>query len=218
MAKHIIKFVNEVARVINDDPITEGRLRIVFVPDYNVSAMELICPAADLSEQISTAGKEASGTGNMKLMMNGAVTIGTLDGANIEIREAVGDDNFFLFGLTVQEIEALRNGYDPMALIGGDVDLARIMELIEQGVFNGVESNATDAVLHAIKNPHDQWMTAADFRSFVDAQQRASAAYQQLERWTRMSILNTAASGRFSTDRTMRDYNRDIWHLSPVCV
>jgi starch phosphorylase len=118
----------------------------------------------------------------------------------------------------VQEIEALRNGYDPMALIGGDVDLARIMELIEQGVFNGVESNATDAVLHAIKNPHDQWMTAADFRSFVDAQQRASAAYQQLERWTRMSILNTAASGRFSTDRTMRDYNRDIWHLSPVCV
>jgi starch phosphorylase len=216
MAKNIIKAINNVAAVINTDPATQGRLQLVFFPDYNVSAMELICPAADLSEQISTAGKEASGTGNMKFMMNGALTIGTLDGANVEIREAVGEDNFFLFGLTVEEIDALRPQYDPQSFIGADDDFARVMGLLESGSFNPGEPGALDAVIRAVRDPHDPWMTAADFRSFVDAQQRAERAYRDPEHWTRMSILNVAASGRFSTDRTISDYNRDIWRLEPV--
>ncbi len=216
MAKQIIKCINNVARVINTDPATDGKLRLIFYPDYNVSAMELICPAADLSEQISTAGKEASGTGNMKFMMNGAVTIGTLDGANVEIREAVGAENFFLFGLTVEEIAELRPDYDPQAFIDEDADFGRVMQLIESGHFNRFEPGVFDSVLHSIRSPADPWMTAADFRSFVDAQSDAAEAYTNVERWTRMSILNTASAGRFSTDRTMRDYNADIWRLEPI--
>jgi starch phosphorylase len=216
MAKNVIKCVNNVARVINSDPMMKGRLCLVFYPDYNVSAMEIICPAADLSEQISTAGKEASGTGNMKFMMNGAVTIGTLDGANVEIREAVGEENFFLFGLTVEEIQAMRGRYEPQAIIDGDEDFGRVMHLLDSGHFNRFEPGALDDVIQSIREPADQWMTAADFRSFVDAQREADAAYRDVESWTRMSILNTAASGRFSTDRTMQDYNEDIWHLEPI--
>jgi starch phosphorylase len=216
MAKMTIKFVNEVARVINADPVTEDRLRLVFIPDFNVSTMEVICPAADLSEQISTAGKEASGTGNMKFMMNGAITIGTLDGANIEIMEAVGDENFFLFGLTVEEVEAQRANYNPQSIIDNDTDFLRVMQMIESVRFNCTEAGVLDSVIHAIKNPGDPWMTAADFRTFVNAQQRAGEVYLDTERWTRMSILNTAAAGQFSTDRTMREYNRDIWHLNKI--
>jgi starch phosphorylase len=216
MAKNIIKLVNNVANVINTDPAMRGRLQLVFYPDYNVSGMELICPASDLSAQISTAGKEASGTGNMKLMMNGAVTIGTLDGANVEIREAVGEENFFLFGLSVDEIAEARKGYDPQAIIDADEDFTRVMHLLENGHFNRFEPRVLDEVIAAVKNPADQWMTAADFRGFVDAQSQASEAYLDQQRWTRMSILNCAASGRFSTDRTMRDYNDGIWRLEPI--
>jgi glycogen phosphorylase len=216
MAKNVIKCINNVARVINSDPEMQDRLRLVFYPDYNVSAMELICPAADLSEQISTAGKEASGTGNMKFMMNGAITIGTLDGANVEIRDAVGDDNFFLFGLTVEQINELRGHYDPQSIIAADADFARVMHLLDSRHFNRFEPGALDPVIQSIREPADQWMTAADFRSFIDAHLRAEAAYKERTRWTRMSILNTASSGRFSTDRTMRDYNDDIWKLEPV--
>jgi len=216
MAKNIIKCINNVARVINSDPVMAGRLQLVFYPDYNVSAMELICPAADLSEQISTAGKEASGTGNMKFMMNGALTIGTLDGANVEIRDAVGADNFFLFGLTVDEIEKLRGQYDPQAIIAADDDFQRVMHLLESGHFNRFEPGLMDGVSRSIREPADAWMTAADFRSFVDAQVLAAEAYTDTDRWIRMSILNTAASGQFSTDRTMRDYNDDIWRLEPI--
>jgi starch phosphorylase len=216
MAKNIIKCINNVARMINTDPLMEDRLRVIFYPDYNVSAMELICPAADISEQVSTAGKEASGTGNMKFMMNGAITVGTLDGANVEIRDAVGADNFFLFGLTVDEIEKLRGHYDPNAIIADDEDFSRVMHLLESGHFNRFESGVFDWVIQSIREPSDAWMTAADFRSFIDAQQRANDAYQDVDHWTRMSILNTAASGVFSTDRTMRDYNDDIWHLEPI--
>ena len=218
MAKNVIKVINNVAQVINADPATDGVLRLVFYPDYNVSAMELICPAAELSEQISTAGKEASGTGNMKFMMNGALTIGTLDGANVEIREAVGADNFFLFGLTVDEIAGLRGRYEPNAIIGNDADFRRVMELLESGHFNRFEPGAFDAVLQSVREPADPWMTAADFRSYVDAQAVAEQAYGDDERWTRMSILNSAASGRFSTDRTIRDYNDEIWRLEPVVL
>ncbi len=211
MAKNIIKAINNVARIINSDTAMEGRLRLVFYPDYKVSAMELICPAADLSEQISTAGKEASGTGNMKFMMNGAVTIGTLDGANVEIRKAVGADNFFLFGLTVEEIRELRGEYDPNAIIEGDADLSRVIQLLESGHFNRF-----DPLIRSIREPADPWMTAADFHSFVDAQERAAEAYTDDGHWTRMSILNTASSGRFSTDRTIRDYDADIWKTDPI--
>ena len=215
-AKRIIKCINNVARVINTDPKMEDRLRLIFYPDYNVSAMELICPAADISEQVSTAGKEASGTGNMKFMMNGAITVGTLDGANVEIRDAVGADNFFLFGLTVDEIEALRGQYDPSSIIAGDTDFERVMQLLESGHFNRFEPDVFDDVIQAIREPSDPWMTAADFRSYVDMQAEANEAYKDVEHWTRMSILNTASSGRFSTDRTMRDYNDEIWHLDPI--
>ena len=216
MAKNIIKCISNVARVINSDPAMEGKLQLIFYPDYNVSAMEIICPAADLSAQISTAGKEASGTGNMKFMMNGAVTIGTLDGANVEIREAVGEENFFLFGLTVDEIAERRETYNPQAIIDENEDFGRVIDLLESGHFNRFEPGVFDDVLRSIREPADAWMTAADFRGFVDAQAAAEDAYRDVDRWTRMSILNTAASGRFSTDRTMRDYNEDIWHLEPV--
>jgi len=216
MAKNVIKLISNVASVINTDPAMNGRLQLVFYPDYNVSAMELICPAADLSEQISTAGKEASGTGNMKFMMNGAVTIGTLDGANVEILEAVGEENFFLFGLTVDEIPSVQEGYDPQSIIDADKDFRRVMRLLDNGHFNRFEPGVLDDVIRAVRDPNDPWMTAADFRSFVDAQELAGQAYQDQERWTRMSILNSATSGRFSTDRTMRDYNEDIWHLETV--
>jgi starch phosphorylase len=218
MAKNIIKCISNVSRVINADPVMQDRLCLIFYPDYNVSAMELICPAADISEQISTAGKEASGTGNMKFMMNGAITVGTLDGANVEIREAVGAENFFLFGLTVEEIAEMHGRYDPAAIIEADEDFKRVMHLLESGHFNHFEPGIFDAVMQSIREPSDPWMTAADFRSFVDAQARANEAYKDVEHWTRMSILNSAASGRFSTDRTMRDYNNDIWHLDPIAL
>ncbi|MEM6818531.1 MAG: glycogen/starch/alpha-glucan phosphorylase [Pseudomonadota bacterium] len=218
MAKEIIKLISNVANVINSDPRTEGLLRVVFYPDYNVSAMERICPAADLSEQISTAGKEASGTGNMKFMMNGALTIGTLDGANVEIREAVGEDAFFLFGLTVDEIPTARADYNPSAIIASDPALSVVMHLLETGHFNQYEPGVFDHVLGALRDPNDPWMTVADFRSFIDAQERVDQTYADKEQWTRLSIRNTAASGRFSTDRTMRDYNDDIWRLEPITV
>jgi starch phosphorylase len=216
LAKSIIRCINNVADVINSDPTTEGKLRLVFFPDYNVSAMELICPAADLSEQISTAGKEASGTGNMKFMMNGAVTIGTLDGANVEILDAVGEDNFFLFGLTVSEVDEVRKSYQPQAIVEADPDLARVVEILISAPFDGPGSEQIKNVVGSIFSPTDPWMTAADFRPFVEAQQKAESAYRDIDRWTAMCIRNTASSGRFSTDRTIRDYNRDIWRLSAI--
>jgi glycogen phosphorylase len=218
MAKKIIKLINNVAHVINSDPDIGKQLTLLFLPDYTVSAMEKICPGADLSEQISTAGKEASGTGNMKLMMNGAVTIGTLDGANIEIREEVGDENFFLFGLTEAEIEARRGHYDPIAIIDQDEDLQQVMHLLESGQFNQFEPGLFDDLINSIKSPHDPWMTIADFRSYTDAQQRVEDAYRDKDHWTKMSILNCAHSGKFSTDRTISEYNRDIWKLKPQPV
>lgn len=216
IAKQIIKLVSNVAEVVNNDPDVGDKLKVVFFPNYRVSAMEVICPAADLSEQISTAGKEASGTGNMKFMMNGALTIGTLDGANIEIREEVGDENFFLFGLTAEEVENTRGSYDPNSIIAVDDDFTRVMELLECGHFSQFEPGLFSSITHAIRNSDDPWLVAADFRSYVDAQQLASEAYRDQEKWQRMSIYNTAYSGKFSTDRTMEDYNRDIWKLEPV--
>ncbi|MDD5320849.1 MAG: glycogen/starch/alpha-glucan family phosphorylase [Methylococcales bacterium] len=218
MAKRIIKLINNVATIINNDPDIGDRLKLVFLPNHRVSAMEKICPGADLSEQSSTAGKEASGTGNMKFMMNGALTIGTLDGANIEIREEVGDENFFLFGLTEEQVEEMRHHYDPVAMIDHDEDLQRVINLIECGHFNQFEPGIFDDILISIKSPHDPCMTVADFRSFVETQKRVEEAYQDKDRWIKMSIFNCAASGKFSTDRTITEYNEDIWKLTPVVV
>ncbi|MDP2760196.1 MAG: glycogen/starch/alpha-glucan phosphorylase [Sideroxyarcus sp.] len=216
MAKRIIRLVNAVAEVVNQDPDTRGLLQLVFLPDYRVSAMEVICPATELSEQISTAGKEASGTGNMKFMMNGALTIGTLDGANIEIREEAGDENFFLFGLTADQVEAMRGNYDPAALVAADDDLRCVIDLLCSHHFNLFEPGLFDPIVQALLNPHDPWLTLADFRSYVDAQTRVAAAYRDQENWTRMSIINTATSGKFSSDRTIMDYNRDVWGLVAI--
>ncbi len=218
MAKKTIKLINNVAQIINSDPDTDNKLALLFLEDYRVSAMEKICPGADLSEQISTAGKEASGTGNMKLMMNGAITIGTLDGANIEIREEVGDENFFLFGLTEEQIEARRGHYDPMTIIDQDDDLQQVMHLLESGYFNQFEPGIFDDLINSIKSPHDPWMTIADFRSYIDAQKHVEDAYRDKDHWTKMSIINCANSGKFSTDRTISEYNRDIWKLKPQPV
>jgi starch phosphorylase len=203
--------VNTVAAVVNDDRRLAPWLRLAFLPDYKVTSMEVICPGADLSEQISTAGKEASGTGNMKFMMNGAVTIGTLDGANIEILEAVGEENFFLFGLNAEEVEARRRDYRPADVVAADGDLQRVLHLLESGHFNLLEPGIFDDILGAMTSPDDPWMTLADFRAYLDAQRRVDAAWQDREGWLRRCILNTAASGRFSSDRTIRDYGRDIW-------
>lgn len=218
MAKMIIKLIHNVANVVNGDPDVGDRLKLVFLPDFNVSTMEIICPGADLSEQISTAGKEASGTGNMKFMMNGAVTIGTLDGANVEILEAVGEENFFLFGLDAGEVEALKAHYDPEAVIAGDANLQRVIDLLISGYFNRFEPGIFDNIIASITSSNDPWLTLADFGSYVKAQEEVALAFKDTPRWVRMSIINSARSGSFSTDRTMTEYNNDIWHLHPVEV
>jgi len=218
MAKQIIKLINNVAQIINADPDVGDKLKVVFFPNYRVSAMEVICPGTDLSEQISTAGKEASGTGNMKFMMNGALTIGTLDGANVEIREAVGDENFFLFGLKTQEVAELRPNYHPQSFIEADYNLQAVMGLLESGHFNQFEPGIFDDIVASMKSPDDPWLTLADFASFVAAQEHAANAYQNRSEWVKKSIVNTARSGIFSTDRTMREYNDDIWKLKPITI
>jgi starch phosphorylase len=218
MAKLIIKLINNVAQIVNADPKVGDKLKVAFLPNYRVTAMEVICPGTDLSEQISTAGKEASGTGNMKFMMNGALTIGTLDGANIEIREEVGDENFFAFGLTAEQVEDQSRNCNTEAFISEDRDLWRVIKLLQSGHFNLFETGIFDPIINSITSPHDPWMVAADFRSFVAAQQSVADVYQDRERWIRMSILNTACSGKFSTDRTIKQYNEDIWRLKPMPV
>ena len=216
MAKKIIKLINNVAEVINKDPEVSMFLRVAFLPNYNVTAMETICPATDLSEQVSTAGKEASGTGNMKFMMNGALTIGTLDGANIEIRDAVGAENFFLFGAQAEHIDEIRAHYNPSEIIANNPDLNSVMHLLESGHFNLFEPGLFDDVISGIKSKDDAWLTAHDFASYIAAQREVDNAYADQTHWTQMSILNTAASGLFSSDRTIGQYCDDIWHLTPL--
>jgi len=213
LAKLIIKLTNNIANVINNDSDVGDKLKLAFIPNYGVSKMQIICPATDLSEQISTAGKEASGTGNMKFMMNGAVTIGTYDGANIEILDAVGEENFFLFGLKADEVEIQKQHYQPEKIIENDKDLKEVMHLLKCGHFNSFEYGIFDEIIESLINPYDPWLTLADFRSYVDAQKKVSQTYQDKDIWVRMSIMNTACSGFFSTDRTMQEYNDDIWKL-----
>jgi starch phosphorylase len=216
IAKQIIKLICNIAEVVNKDPQVGDKLKIAFLPNYRVSAMEVICPGADLSVQISTAGKEASGTGNMKFMMNGALTIGTLDGANIEILEEVGEKNFFLFGLNAQQVSELRSCYDPRSTVEQNPDLARVMLLLKSGHFNQFEPGIFDSIIESILSPHDPWLVAADFQPFIEAQKRVSQDYQDQENWVRKSILNVAYSGKFSSDRTIRQYNEEIWKVQPT--
>jgi len=218
-AKRIIKLINSVAAVVNADPDVAGRIKVVFLPDYNVSAAELAVAAGNLSEQISLAGKEASGTGNMKLALNGALTIGTLDGANIEIRDRVGAGNFFLFGLTAGQATALRHdGYSPRAWYHGDPELKAAIDALTSGAFSGGNRDAVEAVISSILD-WDEYLVLADYRSYIDCHDQAvGPAWADQDQWTRISILNTARSGFFSSDRTVRDYNRDIWHTEPVPV
>ncbi|PAJ74055.1 glycogen phosphorylase [Pseudoalteromonas sp. NBT06-2] len=216
IAKLIIKLINNVAQTINSDPLAKSYLRVAFLPNYNVTAMETICPATDLSEQISTTGKEASGTGNMKFMMNGAITIGTLDGANIEIKDAVGDENFFLFGAKSEQLANIRKAYDPINIIENSQDLKEVISLIDSGHFNLFEPGLFNPLLDSIKSPTDEWLVAYDFESYVKAQHMAEIAYQDKTHWTRLSILNTAASGSFSSDRTINEYSQEIWQLKNI--
>jgi starch phosphorylase len=217
-AKRMIKLVHSVAEVVNSDPATKGRLSVVFWPDYNVKNSLPIFAGADLSEQISTAGKEASGTGNMKLALNGALTIGTLDGANVEIREAVGAENFFLFGLTVDEVERMRReGYRPSDRAAADPELADALGAIASGDFSRGDRDLFRPLVDGLLG-HDPFFVLADYRAYVDAQREVETAWRDGERWTRASILNTARMGFFSSDRSIRDYARDIWRVVPVPV
>jgi starch phosphorylase len=216
MAKQIIGLINAVGRVVNTDPVMQGRLTIAFPANYNVSLAEVLIPAADLSEQISLAGKEASGTGNMKFALNGALTIGTDDGANVEIRQLVGDGNFFLFGLSEPEVaDLVDKGYDPGSYYESNETLRRTLDLISSGIFSGGNRGTFDPVVANLLH-QDRFLVLADYQAYLDAQQRVEAAYGDPDTWTRSAVLNVARTGFFSSDRAMRDYLDRIWHAKPV--
>jgi starch phosphorylase len=215
IAKLIIRLINGVADIVNRDPRAEGLLKVVFLPDFNVKTGQHVYPAADLSEQISTAGKEASGTGNMKFSMNGALTIGTLDGANVEIREAVGAENFFLFGLTAQEVAARRAaGYRPRDFYESNAELRGAIDAIGSGLFSNGDRDLFRPLVDSLLT-RDEYFLFADYQGYLDAQERVSHAFRDENAWARMSILNSARVGRFSSDRSIREYCRDIWHVTP---
>ena len=216
MAKETIYLINSVASVVNADPRVKGALKVAFPANYNVTLAETLIPAADLSEQISLAGKEASGTGNMKFALNGALTIGTDDGANVEIRQLVGDDNFFLFGMLEPQVAALtEHGYVPSSFYEIDEDLKRAIDLISSGAFSGGDRAAFEPLVSNLLH-EDRFMALADYRAYLDAQAMVDKAYGDQEAWSRSAILNVARCGFFSSDRSMRDYIDRIWHTEPV--
>jgi len=218
LAKRIIKLINTVGETVNNDPAVNRHLKVAFVPNFNVQNAHLIYPAADLSEQISTAGKEASGTGNMKFMLNGALTIGTLDGANVEIREEACAENFFLFGLTVDEVERIkRDGYRPSDYVAGNSELAAALDLIAGGTFSRGDTEVFRPLVDNLRYD-DPFLVLADYASYIECQDHVSAVWQDTTAWTRMSILNTARSGKFSSDRAITEYCDDIWNVLPVTV
>jgi starch phosphorylase len=218
IAKQHIHLINDVAEIINEDPAVAGKIHVAFVPNYGVSLAEVLIPAADLSVQISQAGKEASGTGNMKFAMNGALTIGTLDGANIEIREEVGEDNFFLFGLTVPEVQALMlAGYNPQTYIDRSQRLRDVIGLLESGFFSPSEPGRFAAIVNSLRH-HDPYMVCADFDAYVAAEAAAAQAFTDRRAWARKALLNIAGSARFSSDETVRQYASEIWNVRPIPV
>jgi len=213
MAKLIIKLINSVAAVVNSDADVRDRLKVVFFPNFNVTNSQMIYPAADLSEQISTAGKEASGTGNMKFSMNGALTIGTLDGANVEIREEVGAENFFLFGLTAEEVLDLkRKGYNPKSYHEKNPHLREVVDQIASGVFSREDRSLFRPFVDSLIT-HDDFLVFADYQSYIDRQDEVSKAFRDEKRWTEMTILNAARMGKFSSDRSIREYCEKIWNV-----
>jgi starch phosphorylase len=217
-AKLIIKLIHSVGEAVNAEPLVRGRLKVVFLPDYSVKLGQRVYPAADLSEQISLAGKEASGTGNMKFAMNGALTIGTLDGANIEIREEVGAENFFLFGLTTPEVEQCkRQGYNPRVFYESNADLREVLDALSSGEFSHGDKSLFEPLVRGLLEG-DEYMLLADYQAYIDCQDRVSLAYRDQAEWTRMSILNVARIGKFSSDRSIRDYCADIWKTWPVKI
>jgi len=218
LAKLIIKLINAVGDVVNADPAVKDRLKVVFVPDLSVKTGRWIYPAADLSEQISTAGKEASGTGNMKFSMNGALTIGTLDGANVEIREEVGAENFFLFGLTAAQVKDLKaKGYHPRDYYASDQRLRQALDQIQSGYFSGGDTRLFQPLVEALLQ-RDEYLVLADFSAYIECQDRVAELYRDQAQWTRMAILNVARMGKFSSDRAIREYCRDIWDAQPVKI
>ena len=218
MAKLIIRLATAIGETIARDPLARELLRVVFVPDFNVKNAQRIYPAADLSEQISTAGKEASGTGNMKLAMNGALTIGTLDGANVEIRDAVGPGDFFLFGMTAEAVtETLSRGYDPRSVRARDPELAAILDQIRSGRFSPQQPDLFEPLVRSLEES-DPFLVLAEFRSYADCQRQVAQRWNDIDSWTRAAIQNVASMGRFSSDRAIRDYAREIWKLEPVAV
>ncbi len=219
MAKLIIKLINDVAEVVNNDPNVRDQLKVVFIPNYNVSTALDIIPAADLSEQISTAGTEASGTGNMKFALNGALTIGTLDGANVEIREEVGADNIFIFGLTTEEVRRLRSeGYRPHDYYHANSELRQALDMIGSGFFSADAPALYHPIIHSLLDGGDHYLLLADYASYVACQEQVAQLYGDQEEWTRKAILNTAGMGKFSSDRTIREYAAEIWNVAPVEV
>ena len=217
MAKSIIKLINNVAQTINNDARIGNKLKLCFLPDYDVSLAQEIMPAADLSEQISTAGMEASGTGNMKLSLNGALTIGTLDGANIEIKDAVGDENIFIFGMTAAEAAARRaQGYSPMAVAQDFPELKRILNMLESGEFTPNCISDAKSVVDRLLTDGEHFLVLADFRSYLEAQARVDALYSDQDAWSRKAMINTLSMGMFSSDRSIRDYAERIWNIKPV--
>jgi len=217
MAKAIIRLINNVSTTINQDPATLTRLKCVFLPDYDVSLAQLIMPAADLSEQISTAGMEASGTGNMKLALNGALTIGTLDGANIEIADSVGADNIFIFGLTADQASATRaNGYRPREIVAADPELATTLDMIRAGAFSRGDSEYARMIVDRLVSDGEPFLVLADFAAYAAAQDRVDALYRTPEEWSRRAVLNTVGMGPFSSDRSVREYADKIWNIRSV--
>jgi starch phosphorylase len=214
MAKLIIRLINDVADIVNNDPRVRDRLKVVFIPNYDVSNAEIIIPAADLSEQISTAGTEASGTGNMKLALNGALTIGTLDGANVEIRNEVGPENIFIFGLTTDEVAELRGkGYNPWLNYEGNHELKQALDMIRDGFFSPEERERYKPVFDNLTANGDHYLLLADYASYVACQEQVGALYRDPEAWTRKAILNVAGMGQFSSDRTIGQYAQTIWNV-----
>jgi starch phosphorylase len=215
MAKRIIKFINSIADLVNSDPVVRDRLKVVYFPDFNVTNAQFIYPAADLSEQISTAGKEASGTGNMKFALNGALTIGTLDGANVEIHEEVGAENFFLFGLTADEVEKTKaRGYRPGHYYDQNPTLHEVIDFIASGALGQGDHELFRPIVEHLLND-DPFLLLADYQGYVDAQERVTTLWRDPQAWTRMSILNTARMGKFSSDRSIRDYCERVWNIKP---
>jgi starch phosphorylase len=218
-AKLTIKLANAVGEVINHDPEVGGRLKLAFLANYGVALAEYIMPAAELSQQISTAGMEASGTGNMKFALNGALTIGTLDGANVEMLEEIGDENMFIFGLTAEQVEARKaSGYNPWDCYHGHAELRTAIDKIASNVFCPHEPGLFQPLLTRLFEEGDPYLVLADFAAYVEYQDRVAGLYREPARWTRMSILNTARMGKFSADRTVREYAEQIWNAQPVPV